>query len=620
MKPDYKLKTWDIFCIAFGAMISSGLFVLPAIIFKISGPSIIVAYFLAGILMVPSIMSKAELLSAMPKTGGTYFFMERSFGPALGIFGGFANWFSISLKSAFALVGIGAFLEYLFPSAAINTPEFYFKIKLVAAFFCIVFILVNLFSMKLSAHLQSVMVIFLILACAMYVILGIKKISLSNFHPFLFGGPKELFSVVGLVFISYGGITKVASLAEDTDNPSHTIPLGMFLAFFLVQAIYVLCVGVTIGILSKNELISTYLPLSHGSMVIGGGILAVVLSLAAFVAFITTANAGIFSSSRVPFAMAKDGLLPNNFALYTKKTGIPYFSIIVTGIFMLILIFFLKLPDLIKVASTLMIILFMFDNLSVIIMRESKIINYRPTFIAPFYPWLQIIALVVYGFLIFEMGKVPLLMSAGLVVVSFIWKIIRTDKIQRQSALMHLVERITAREFADVSLEDELKEILHHRDNIVKDRFDHLVDNCLVLDIKESITRDRFFTMVSEKLSQRMNINQQEVKKLLDQREEESTTIIEEGLALPHIVVEGKRKFEIMMVRANSGIIFSLSRKPVKMVFVLAGTKDERNFHLRSLMAIAQIVRERDFYENWIRMKDSKSLKMLVLSSTRKRD
>ena len=83
------LTLWDIFCIATGAMISSGLFVLPAIAYKYSGPSIIISYLLAGILMIPSIFSKAELVTAMPKAGGTYFFIERSFGPSLGIFGGF---------------------------------------------------------------------------------------------------------------------------------------------------------------------------------------------------------------------------------------------------------------------------------------------------------------------------------------------------------------------------------------------------------------------------------------------------------------------------------------------------------------------------------------------------
>ncbi len=620
MKSTHKLSLWDIFCIASGAMISSGLFVLPAIAYRYSGPSIVAAYFLAGLLMVPSIMSKSELLSAMPKTGGTYFFIERSFGPVMGVFGGFSHWFSIGLKSAFALVGIGTFLEYFFPSVAINSPEFYLQVKLVAALFCLIFVTINILSIKLSARIQNIMVVFLVTACIVYIALGLRKISFDNFSPFLSDGLRPFFSVVGLVFISYGGLTKVASLAEDTANPSRTIPAGMFLSFFIVQALYVLCVAVTIGILGKDELVSTYIPLTQGALKLGGGVLALILSLAAMVAFITTANAGIFSSSRVPLAMSGDGLLPDSFTARSKKSGTPYFSIGVTGLFMLLLILFLNLQDLIKVASTLMIILFIFVNLSVIIMRESKIINYRPTFKAPFYPYTQIFALVAYVFLIFEMGKVPLLISAGFIGVSFVWFAFRAPKIKRQSALMHLVERVTAKEFVDVSLEDELKEILHRRDNITKDRFDHLIEACPVLDLDGNLSRDDFFTLVAEVLSARLGIDKSKIKNLLIKREAESTTVIEKGLAIPHIVVEGEKKFEIIMVRIRGGIAFLPDKDPVHIVFVLAGTQDERNFHLRSLMAIAQIVRDQNFYPNWMRMKDENSLRMLVLSSTRKRD
>ena len=129
-----RLNLWDIFCIATGAMISSGLFILPVLVYKYSGPSIVIAYFLAGLLMIPSIISKSELLSAMPKAGGTYFYIERSFGPLLGIFGGLASWFSLSLKSAFALVGVGAFLKYLLPS--LSNPQMYFFMKFVETVLC----------------------------------------------------------------------------------------------------------------------------------------------------------------------------------------------------------------------------------------------------------------------------------------------------------------------------------------------------------------------------------------------------------------------------------------------------------------------------------------------------
>ena len=618
MESAKKLNLWDIFCIATGTMISSGLFVLPAIAYKYGGPSIILAYFVAGFLMIPSIFSQSELLSAMPKAGGTYFFIERSFGPFLGIFGGLAGWFSLSLKSAFALIGIGMFLEYFLPS--VSDPQFYLLIKLIAASFCIVFVLVNIFSVKLAARIQNIMVIFLLVTCFAYILLGVKEISWQNFQPFFPKGSVTLLPVIGMVFISYGGLTKIATIAEDTKNPFRTIPTGMFLSFFVVQIIYCLCIAVTIGILSPLAITSTFTPLTQGALKLGGTGFAIILSLAALIAFISTANAGILSSSRIPLAMAKDDLLPSKFSLVSKKSQTPYFSIIFTGLFMLVLILFLDLESLIKIASTLMILLFIFVNLSVIIMRESKVINYRPTFKSPFYPWVQLIGIIVYGILIFEMGKIPLIVSVFFIGVSFAWFALSVRKIKRHSALMHLVERITAKEFVDTSLENELKEILHKRDKITKDRFDHAVESAIVLDLEQGMGRDDFFQLISEKLSSRLDIDSSQIKSLLIKRENESHTVLEKGLAIPHIVVPGENKFEIVLVRARKGIVFSSKEEPVHIIFVLAGSIDERNFHLRVLMAIAQIVRESDFYVNWMRMKDQESLKMLVLSSTRKRD
>jgi APA family basic amino acid/polyamine antiporter len=108
-----QLGLLDIFAVAAGAMISSGLFVLPAIVFAKTGPAVILSYLFASILIIPSILSKAELATAMPRAGGTYFYVERSLGPVLGLFSGFANWFSLALKSAFAVVGMAIFIKLI---------------------------------------------------------------------------------------------------------------------------------------------------------------------------------------------------------------------------------------------------------------------------------------------------------------------------------------------------------------------------------------------------------------------------------------------------------------------------------------------------------------------------
>ena len=97
--------------------------------------------------------------------------------------------------------------------------------------------------------------------------------------------------------------------------------------------------------------------------------------------------------------------------------------------------------------------------------------------------------------------------------------------------------------------------------------------------------------------------------------------MIQPGLAIPHIIVEGQDKFDVLLVRARDGIRFSQAQDPIRIMFILAGSKDQRNYHLRALMAIAQIVQEKSFEQRWLAARDaSKALRNLILLSTRQRD
>lgn len=103
-------------------------------------------------------------------------------------------------------------------------------------------------------------------------------------------------------------------------------------------------------------------------------------------AFISTANAGIMTASRYPLGMSRDKLLPVNFRKISSKFKTPYFSILFTGAFMILAILFLRLELLVKMASSVLILLYIFANLTLILFRESKILSYKPKFRAPFYP------------------------------------------------------------------------------------------------------------------------------------------------------------------------------------------------------------------------------------------
>ena len=166
MKLKKELGFFGVFCIASGAMISSGLFVLPGIAYANTGSSVIISYIIASILMIPTLFSKIELITAMPKAGGDFFFIDRSMGPTLGTLGGLASWFSLTAKTAFALIGIGAFVQLFNPGVA------GIHIKIIAIVFCIIFTFINLSGVKQTGKAQNILVICLLSLLIFYIVVG----------------------------------------------------------------------------------------------------------------------------------------------------------------------------------------------------------------------------------------------------------------------------------------------------------------------------------------------------------------------------------------------------------------------------------------------------------------
>jgi basic amino acid/polyamine antiporter, APA family len=631
-----------VFSISAGAMISSGLFILPGLVYAKVGPSVILAYILAGVFIIPLLFAKTELITAMPKAGGSYFFIERSMGSTAGTIGGFVSWFSLSLKSAFALVGVGAF-------ATLINPYFTeWDIKLIAGAFCILFTVLNLVSVDLSSKVQNIIVISLVVLLLAYSAFGTTEIKAGNFTPFF---PEVtdfhlILSAAGMVFISFAGLTKIASVAEEVKNPVKNIPKGVFTAFIVVIILYALSVFVTTGLLDRCEFgfheetsdcvvperfivdgkyAHSLTPLSDGGGILLGRIGAVSMAVAAIFAFFSTANAGIMGASRFLMAMSRDNILPGIFSRVTKRFRTPYFSILFTGLFMLVAILGFNIETLVKVASAMTILLFIMELISSIIMRESRILNYRPTFKALLYPWLNIAGIVVYLYLLYEMGFLPLMITIGFIIGSIIWhKLYFTGKGKsRKSAIIYILERMIPKEMrqADKMTADdvykELDKVITQADQITEDRFEKLIKRSDIIDLKndEEMPCDEFFNMVSEKMSGKLNQDKNVLKDKFISREKESTTEIRPGLAVPHIVVDEKDRFEMLVVRSNTGVVFSQEMPPAYCIFVLAGSQSERYFHLKALSLIVKLSRRASFDRDWLKAVTTDELRDLILSS-----
>jgi mannitol/fructose-specific phosphotransferase system IIA component (Ntr-type) len=319
--------------------------------------------------------------------------------------------------------------------------------------------------------------------------------------------------------------------------------------------------------------------------------------------------------------MSRDGLLPSVVQKTSRRFDTPIVGIALTGGFMILLITLLPIRDLVKVASTMMLMLFALLNLAVLIMRNSRIQNYRPLYKAPGHPVLQVAGIAVYVVLIAEMGLTALLATGAFLTVGVVWYLSYVrSRVRRESALAHLVRRAVSREVVRSELEDELRQIALERDQVTHDRFDHLVRKGEIMDMEGPVSADEMFHRVAERLAPRLEMEPEKLLEKLRQREAQSSTVVQPGLAIPHVIVEGERVFEILLLRCLDGVDFPGQDEPVRAVFVLVGSADERNYHLRALMAVAHIVQEHDFVRRWLAAGDTEHLRDLVLLSGRQRD
>jgi len=601
-----ELNLLDVFCISSGAMLS-GLFILPGLAHAQAGPAILVSYILAGLIALTGMLSQAELASAMPKAGGTYFYVTRSMGPAVGTVYGLITWLSLSLKSAYELLFMATFAVLLV----------HINVHLAAVVLCLVFLGVNLIGIKEAGRVQLFLVFALLAVLLFYVGWGLPQTDVHHFQPFTPKGLGAIISTAGFVFISFGGLLKVASVAEEVKDPGRALPLGMILSLVVTGALYLGVIFVTIGILG-GRLDDSLTPISDGAAGFLGRFGEVVYGIAAVLAIISAANAGIMSASRYPLALSRDEMLPEHLGRINARFNTPHVSIFVTGA-LIIAAMFMKIDILVKAASSVLILTYVFSCLAVVILRESRLQNYRPQFRAPLYPWIQAVGFIGCILLLFELGREAMAASlilfvAGLFVYWFYGRIRAT----REYALLHLVERVTAAELTNHHLETELKEIVRERDDILKDRFDHIIEECHVLDIDEAISMEEFFRLAADKMAAKLDVEPTTLLKLFLDREKESSTVLNPFLAIPHILVDGEHHFDILLARSREGIVFPEAPK-VHTVFVLVGTKDERPFHLRSLAAIAAIVQDPDFEHRWMAAKSPAALRDIVLLGKRKR-
>jgi amino acid transporter/mannitol/fructose-specific phosphotransferase system IIA component (Ntr-type) len=602
MKLKKELGLFDVFAISTGAMFSSGFFLLPGLAAQHTGPSVILAYFLAGLLIMPAMFSVAEISTALPRSGGAYFFLDRSLGPMMGTIGGIGTYIALLLKTAFALVGIGAYGSIFW-----DIP-----IKETAVIFAIIFAILNIFGARKSSGIQKIFVIGLLVVLGAFIADGLWNVfsgtqpSISfnkdNYNPFFTGGLDGLIFTTGFVFVSYLGLTQIASVAEEIKNPERNIPMGMALSLLVTGLIYVLGVFVMVSVIGNEALSADLSPAATASEQLFSwlppktGLYIIVI--AALFAFASTGNAGMLATSRYPLAMGRDKLFSKKFSIISRW-GTPVPAILLTAGLIVLFIVVLTEEGIVKLASTFQLFIFMVINFSVIVFRNSKIASYDPGYHSPLYPWMQIFGIISSLALMFYMGWGPLAFTLITIVFAYLWYIffVRSE-VKREGAIFHWFALLGKHRHDE--LENEFMMILREKGLRQDDPFNQTIVRSKIHFIDKTIFED-LVQDVANSIALELHVDGNSLKE-----EFLKATPIDPALIIPEISLLYAKQPDIIhpalhIVLCEKGIEKPVkkeglvSKEKIKIFFFLVNNENNPKQQLRMLSRIIDIA-ERDHF------------------------
>lgn len=425
-----KLGLFSVVILSLSAMLGSGLFVLPSLAMMELGDGnlplggIWLAYLFAGLVILPGAISKSELASAMPSSGGAYVYIEKTFGPIIGTISGLGLWANFMLKSAFALIGFRAYLWVLegILDVSINLD---YAVMIMLGLIVGINILGAKSIKKVQTPVVLVSVTYLMFVC-IYALLTMELNWDAAISREALGADWHSFSsTAALVFVSYIGVTKVAAVGGEIKDPSKNMPYGILISLFFSVFLYVfvtLTMAITVDPLSYVENgHAREDPIYVFALIVGGKTIATIAATFAAFTVLSGSLAGIMAASRFLFAMARDNLLPELFENVHSKYETPHWAIIGTGLSMAAAILFLPVHDVAELASGFNLMVFILINACVLVLRNSaKSHWYKPEWKSPLYPFTQIFGILTGSVLIYAMGVKALFGGSAAVIIGII--------------------------------------------------------------------------------------------------------------------------------------------------------------------------------------------------------
>jgi APA family basic amino acid/polyamine antiporter len=415
--------------IGIGTMIGAGIFVFPGLAGAEVGTAASASFAVGGVIALLVALPASELATAMPKSGGGYYFISRGLGTLAGTIIGLSLWLGLVFATAFYLVGLGFYaLDALAEVGVTVGPSPGLLVSVIAVFSGIGFTVLNVTGTENAAKLQNGIVALLLSMLTAFLAFGMLE-SLG----FVDAGtpPGEaanvwevvpIMSVAALVFTSYLGFAQVATVAGEMKRPGRNLPLAMIGSVLIVTAMYVLTIFVATSVFTQDRLAAA----GETAMVeVGRQLLgpagALVIIVGGLLATMSSANASILSTSRAIYGVSKDALLPGWAARINLTYGTPHVALGMAGGPVVVLAATREVQLLAEVASFLHLIMYGLICVALIAIRRDRPEWYDPDFRVPGGPVIPGIgALASFGLIAF-MDPVSIGVGIAVIVVTAGW-------------------------------------------------------------------------------------------------------------------------------------------------------------------------------------------------------
>ncbi|AXG05682.1 amino acid permease [Haloplanus rubicundus] len=410
--------------IGVGTMIGAGIFVLPRTAISQAGSFAVVAFVLGGAIALLTAFSASELGTAMPKSGGAYYYVNHALGPLFGSVAGWANWLGLAFASAFYMVGFGQYIQQIFGltgTVGIG-PIALDPVKIIALVGAVLFIAINYVGAKETGRLQNIIVIILVGILAVFTAYGALRADPANLPPA--ATFTDTMAVTGIIFVSYLGFVQITSVAEEIKDPGRNLPRAVIGSVLLVTVIYALVLVTMAAAVEQgfiNALPTEQIAVVEVARLLLGPAGAIAMLLGGLLATASSANASILASSRINFAMGRDGIVSESLNEIHPRFATPYRAIAITGALIVLFIAAGTVETLAAMGSVLHLVIYALLNVALIVMREADPSDYDPDYTIPLYPVVPILgALTALGLIVF-IAPLVIALSAVLVAGAVVW-------------------------------------------------------------------------------------------------------------------------------------------------------------------------------------------------------